>query len=253
MENLPRRLFSQQLLNSLLSFSLVKTLFTSDLLAKPVERIAHQWLIEMELMSKDLKRRKLKQSQWQVMVADLFNRVELPDILRAINFNDLSKKIKLSDEREAILEIAFPSLQDVPKDLTCSTIFEALKKGRAIAPHGHHNMASLHLVLSGEVHLQQYDRVADEATHLIVLPTVDKACGAGELSTISDEKNNIHWFKGISDVTFIFNAGIYGLEPKKRLIGRDYIDPNRGEELGGGRKRVRRLSQSEAFKLYNSV
>ena len=144
-------------------------------------------------------------------------------------------------------------MDGLTKDLTCSTLFEALKKGRAIAPHGHHNMSSMHLVLSGEVHLQQYDRIADQATHLIILPTVDRACGAGELSTISDEKNNIHWFKGVSNVTFIFNAAIYGLQPKERLIGRDYIDASRGEELGDGTRRVRRLSQSEAFRLYNKA
>jgi hypothetical protein len=154
MEKLSRRLFSQQLLTSLLSFSLVRTLFASDLLAKPVERVVHQWLIELERLSKDLKGGKLKQTEWQDMVAGLFSRVELSDILRTINFDSLSKKIRLSNEREAVLEIAFPTLEGIPKDLTCSTIFEALKKGRAIAPHGHHNMASLHIVLSGEMHLQ---------------------------------------------------------------------------------------------------
>ena len=253
MENSSRRQFSHQLLSSLLSLSVARSLFTNDLLAKPVAQIVQRWLVELEQISRDLKGAKLKQSEWQAMVADLFSRVELRDVLRAIDFDALAKKIRLSDDREAVREITFPSLDGLTKDLTCSTLFEALKKGRAIAPHGHHNMSSMHLVLSGEVHLQQYDRIADQATHLIILPTVDGACGAGELSTISDEKNNIHWFKGVSNVTFIFNAAIYGLQPKERLIGRDYIDASRGEELGDGTKRVRRLSQSEAFRLYNKA
>ena len=251
MQQVSRRSFTQNLLGSLLSFSLVKTLYQADVLPNTFRPTLHLWLRELEHLSSDLKAGNLKQSDWQMKVAELFDKVELPGLLRTINFDRLARKIKLSDEREAVLGIELPQLEGVPTDLTYSTLFEALRKGRAIAPHGHRNMASMHLILRGQAHLRQYDRLADEPNHLVVSQSVDKLCGAGELSSISDEKNNIHWFKGISDVTYIFNASIYRVNPAEGSVGREYLDPNRGERIKDGVMRVRRLRQNEAFRLYN--
>jgi hypothetical protein len=253
MKDLSRRSFTKDFLGSLLSFSLVQSLYEHEMLASTIKPIAHQWLIELERLSKDLKSRKLKQTEWQKGVAELFARVELTDVLRAINFDRLASRLKLSPDREAIREIKFPSLAGVPTELTCSTFFNALKKDRAIAPHGHRNMATMHLLLRGQVHLRQYDRVRDEPDYLIVRPTVDKSCGAGELSTISDDKNNVHWFRGSSEVTYIFNVGIYGLNPSEGFTGREYIDPNGGQQIKDEELRVRKLNQTEAFRLYNKA
>lgn len=251
MKDISRRNFNRDLLGSLLAFSLVKSLDDLNLLAQTIKPIAHQWLIDLEGLSRDLKKTKLKQAQWQMKAGELFSRVELTDILRTVNFDRLAKRIRLSDDRESVREIKLPQLEGVPADLTYSTIFEALRKDRAIAPHGHRNMATLHLILNGQVHLRQYERLREEPRHLIITPTVDKLCGIGELSTISDEKDNIHWFKGKSEVTYIFNAGIYGVNPSESFTGREYIDPKRGERIKEGEIRVKKLNQQEAFRLYN--
>jgi hypothetical protein len=246
-----RRSFTYGLLDSLLSFALIKTLFESDLLAQAIKPVANQWLTDLEHISKELKRASIKQTDWQYRVGELFTHVDLADVLRTINFEHLAKRIKLSDEREAVREIKLPSLNGATKGLTCATLFEALKKGRAIAPHGHRNMATAHLILNGQVHLRQYHRLRDEPNHLIIRPSVDRLSGTGDISTISDEKDNIHWFRGVSEVTYIFNAGIYGVNSSKEFTGREYVDPSRGQRIEGEMIRVKKLNQEEAFRLYN--
>jgi hypothetical protein len=251
MMNMSRRNFTHRLLGSLLSFSLVKALLEDDLLAQSIKPLANRWLIDLEQISKELKGANLRQTDWQNKVAELFTHVELSDILRTINFDHLAKRIRLSNDREAIREIKLSSLDGVPKDLTYSTLFEALKKGRAIAPHGHRNMATVHLILRGQVHLRQYDRLRNERDYLIIRPTVDRLSETGELSTMSDDKDNIHWFRGVSEVTYIFNAGIYGVNASEGFTAREYIDPSRGQRIEGEMIRVRKLNQEEAFRLYN--
>jgi hypothetical protein len=128
--------------------------------------------------------------------------------------------------------------------------FYAMKKGVAIVPHGHHNMTSMHMVLNGETHAWLYERVAVEPQHMLIKPTVDKIFTRGDLSTISDEKNNVHWFKALTELVFMFNIGVFGVNPSVGFSGRDYIDPANGEKLNDGLIRARRLNGDEAYKLY---
>jgi hypothetical protein len=251
MNTISRRSFGQSLLGSLLSYALVKTFNEVDVLANTIKPPIHKWLIELESLCKDLKKTTLMQAEWQNRVEDLFRRVELSHVLRTINFDRLVRTIKLSDKREAVRGIELPRLEGVPADLTYAILFEALRKDRAIAPHGHQNMATMHLILRGEVHLRQYERLADEPSHLVISQSTDKLCRAGDLSTVSDEKNNIHWFKGISDVTYICSVGIFGINPRQSFVGREYVDPNGGEKIRDGVLRVKRLEQNAAFRLYN--
>lgn len=73
---------------------------------------------------------------------------------------------------------------------------------------------------------------------------------AGDASTISDGKENIHWFKALTEPVFMFNIGVYGLDSEKDFTGRDDIDPLRGEKLNDGTIRAERLNAGTAYKLY---
>ncbi len=73
----------------------------------------------------------------------------------------------------------------------------------------------------------------------------------GTGATVSDDKDNVHWFKATSDVAFTFNIGVYGIEQAVKFSGRQfYLDPSGGEKLGDGTLRVRHLTSEEAHKLY---
>jgi hypothetical protein len=148
------------------------------------------------------------------------------------------------------MEISFAKIKGLPAKLSFVPYFYAMRKGAAIVPHGHRNMATMHIVLSGEAHGWHFDRVKDEPKHLIIKPTSDKILKAGDASTISDEKDNIHWFKALTEPVFMFNIGVYGLDSEKDFTGRDYVDPLRGEKLNDGTIRAERLNAVTAYQLY---
>ena len=72
----------------------------------------------------------------------------------------------------------------------------------------------------------------------------------GDVTTISGPRDNIHWFKTLTEPVFMFNIGVYELNPKATTTGRDYIDPNRGENVKDGSIRVPRISARMAYKFY---
>ena len=84
---------------------------------------------------------------------------------------------------------------------------------------------------------------------MIVKPTIDRGFGVGEFSTVSDFRDNVHWFKATSETAYIFNIHVLNVDPDVKKRGRVYIDPN-GEQLAGGKIRARRLSAGEAYRLY---
>jgi hypothetical protein len=106
------------------------------------------------------------------------------------------------------------------------------------------------LILRGEFHGRHYDRVEDEKEHYIIKPTIDRKFTLGECSTISDDKDNVHWFQATSDTGFIFNIHVLDVRPgTTEPTGRVYLDPN-GEKLKDGMIRARRLNYKEVHELY---
>jgi hypothetical protein len=71
----------------------------------------------------------------------------------------------------------------------------------------------------------------------------------GEYSTISDHKDNVHWFKTTSDTGYIFNIHVLNVDPEIKRSGRVYIDPH-GEQLAGGRIKADKLRSADAFRRF---
>ena len=59
-------------------------------------------------------------------------------------------------------------------------------------------------------------RVEDNKDHYLIKPTIDRVFKPGECSTISDHKDNVHWFKASSETGFIFNVHFIGYNPENR-------------------------------------
>ena len=245
-----RREFSQKALRSLLTFSLLDTLYVNDLFANEIKPITTKWVAELNDLARDIKDEKIKQIEWQKKVEKLLATVNMEDLLGLVDFDNLTKKIKFRDRGEVSLRFRFPEIAGIPTKLVFGKQIFAVKKGRSVAPHGHNNMATAFLILDGKMHGRHYDRVEDEPKHFLIRPTIDRKFGAGKFSTISDYKDNIHWFKSESDRAFIFNFHVLGINRKsKKKTGRVYLDPN-GEKVKGGLIRARRLDYKEAYRLY---
>ena len=246
-----RRRFAQDSLATLLTMSLLEDgVPARNSWGRCAAGRRAQWLRDIEQMGEDLKGQKLEQLVWQQKVEELFKQVPLADILALIDFDQLSSGVKFVDNGALSMRFKFPEVEGVPKNFIYGRQIFALKKDRSVVPHGHNNMATAFLVLKGDLHGRHYDRLKDEPEHYIIKPTVDRTFTPGECSTVSDFKDNIHWFKAISEPAFIFNLHVLSVNPNNREpTGRLYLDPE-GEKLADGLIRARQLSYDEAHKLY---
>jgi len=250
MSELTRRDFARHSVGSLLVYSLLETLGRHDLFAAPVKPLTSRWLADVNQLGKDLKDKKLTSVEWQAKVEELFSQVDLPDLLKFLDLDRLATNSKLVDNGALSLRVTFPKVEGVPTDLVFGRQIFALKKGRSVVPHGHDNMATAFLVLGGNLRGRHYDRLSDEPEHLIIRPTTDKEYVPGEPSTISDVKNNVHWFQALTEPAYIFNIHVMNLNPAGPLpTGRVYLDPA-GEPLGDGTIRAKRLGYKQAHQLY---
>jgi hypothetical protein len=247
---LSRRTFTRNMLGSLLTFSLVKSLDHVDVLANNVRPIVRKWLIEMEYVTQQLRQGQRKTIEWQGHIESLLSRVDMNDLLSAIDFDRLAKAAVFPEDHESAEELKFSHTKGLPKKLSFIPFFYAMKKGTAIVPHGHRNMASMHMMLKGQAHGWQFQRVSDEDQYLTIRPTNDKVQEIGAVTTVSDQRDNIHWFKALSEPVFMFNIGVFGINPSKDFSGRDYVDPLGGEKLKDGLIRARRIEVKEAYRLY---
>jgi hypothetical protein len=143
-----------------------------------------------------------------------------------------------------------PKLQGGPERYVFGQQIFALRKGCSVVPHGHNNMATAFLILKGNFHGRHYDRITDEEKHMIIKPTIDSKFVPGQSSSISDEKDNVHWFKAEDEPAFIFNIHVFGVSPKnKKRTSRVYLDPF-GEKLDDGLIRARLIDHDEAHKKF---
>lgn len=247
MQTLSRRDFQQQTLASLLTWSLLDTLLTRNAFADEVKLVAVKWLAELDAMGRDLKGKKLTAAQWQKQVELLLAKVDLPDLLKFIDFEKLTTGITMQERGELSLRPRLPKVEGLPTSLVFGNQVFALNKDRSVVPHGHDNMATAFVILKGNFHGRHFDRLEDDKTHMIIAPTIDGQFGPGTYSTVSDVKDNVHWFQATTDGSFIFNIHVLNVVPGK--TGRVYIDPN-GEKLAGGRIKARKINHAEANKLY---
>jgi len=247
MPEVSRREFSQQTLASLVTLSLLETLFQRDAFGEEVKPLAAQWLAELNQMGLDVKGKKLKQVEWQSKVEELFAKVDLADLLKFIEFEKLVKDVKFKSQGEVSLRPKFPAVEGLPKDLVFGTQVFALKKDRSVVPHGHDNMVTAFLILGGQFRGRLYDRLENGPDWMIIKPTIDREFGVRESSTISDDKDNVHWFQALTDNAFIFNIHVMSVRPGK--TGRVYIDPD-GEKLSDGRIRAKRLKTEDAYRMF---
>lgn len=245
-----RRQFNGQMLGSLLTYSLLETIFAQDLLAAEVKPVASAWLAEMNTLSQDLRGAPLKATEWQDKVEELHSQVNLEEMLKFLDFEKLTKDLKFRERGERSLKVKLPEVEGLPTDLVFGHQIFALQKDRAVAPHGHYNLASSFLILDGEFHGRHFDRLDDDRKSMIIKPTIDRQFGPGEYSTISEHRDNVHWFKATSDTAFIFNIHVVNLQDDyPKAGGRVYIDPE-GEKLSDGTIRARKIRAGEAIKRF---
>ena len=246
--SMTRRELIHSLLGTVASYSLLETLLTRDALAGPVQQAAGAWVRELDAMSRDLKGARITPVQWQAKVKELFDHIEPAEMLAAIDFDRLTAHFDYPDLGVNTRPVRFPRLAGIPEDLIFVRKVFGMRKDRAIIPHGHKNMVSSHYVLKGEFRLRQYDRVEETDTHMVIAPTIDEVARVGSHSSISDDRNNVHWLRATTETAFTFDVIVLDLKGKPWDV--ENVDPEGAEKVSGNLLRVRKLPVEEALRKY---
>ncbi len=77
MPKISRRVFTQGTLGSLLTLSLLESLFSKDAFADEIKPVAAKWLADLNTLGLDMKNRKLTQVEWQEQVERLMTKVDI--------------------------------------------------------------------------------------------------------------------------------------------------------------------------------
>jgi hypothetical protein len=250
MEIESRRSFNNKMLGSLVTFGLIETLFSRDLFGSAIKPVIHQWMVELNTLSQDLKTRKLKDVEFQAKLEELYQRVDLADLVKLVDLDRMSQTIKYPAKGAANLGVDLSKVEGLPARLVFGKQIFAMRKGRSVVPHGHDNMCTGFIILRGDFEGRHYDRVEDHADHYLIKPTIDRMFKPGECSTVSDHKDNVHWFKAASDTAFIFNVHIMGYNPEStKTPNRVYVDPE-GEKVAGGLIVAKKISSKQCHEKY---
>jgi len=245
-----RRSFNKKMLNSLVAYGLIETLFRQDLFGDTVKPLIHQWLADLNTLGEDLKGHKLKDIEFQTKLEELYKRVDLAELIKLIDLDGLTQKVRYPHQGAANLGIDLSKVEGLPGKLVFGKQIFAMKKGRSVVPHGHDNMCTGFIILRGDFIGKHYDRVEDHADHYLIKPTIDRLFKPSECSTISDHKDNVHWFKAASDAGFIFNIHVMGYNPENpKTAARIYVDPE-GERVAGGLILAKKMTSAQCHKKY---
>ncbi|MCP3064172.1 hypothetical protein LXT21_35910 [Myxococcus sp. K38C18041901] len=240
------------LLQALTGYALVRTLLWQDALAGPVRQEVQAWLSKTHELCAELREKKLTPREWQQQLEALYTRVPLPELLAAIDVERLKPGLELPDDRAGAVLAPLPRVEGLPR-VFGSKLF-GLAQGRAVVPHGHQNMVSMHVVLAGEFHLRHFERVESQPRHLVLRPSIDRVSGPGDLSSISDQHDNVHWLVATKGPAYTFDLILDRLDPALGFAWKlDYVDVARAEPLAGGLLRARRIEFDEAVRRYGKT
>lgn len=218
------------------------------------------WLRQLQNNASLLGSRRISGLQWQEQMDVIYANTPLDSLKHHLQLDRLREQIldQMGPDRgELFLRIALPGISDrvsvddaEPRRVLITKVAH-IRKGRSIPPHGHSNMASAFLCLSGQFAVRQYDRLEDQQDHMIVRQTrdVDNA-GAGSWSSISDYRNNVHWLTAKSEDCLLFTTKLIHLESDRPLVGRINIDVARAQSLGSDTLKAPKITAREAAERY---
>jgi hypothetical protein len=254
MENVSRRDFGKKLFSSLLTYTLLKTAFEQELFAQAIRPTTDRWLRGIHELCGDLRTNKVSQTQWQERIGQLHSSLPLPELLKFLDFEKLERLIEVPEGRVRSEIFTFPKLDWLPEadERGWGMPVFAIDRGAAVTPHGHYNMVSAHLVLKGTLRVRHFDRVGEEAEHWVIRPTIDQVSGPGEETSISEQKDNVHWLQNVGrEKAFTLDVVAAGLDQSLPYSFRQtFLDPAGGEKLSDGLIRARKISYAESEKLY---
>jgi hypothetical protein len=225
-------------------------LYARRALAAPGRTAALEGLRAMGALALALRRGELEPVAWQDEMARAVAAIDVDEVIAAIDLDQLvAAQDPLPDDRPRVQPLELAALESVLTEAGARLKLFALAPGRAIVPHGHHGLVSMHWVLRGALHGRSFDRIERTKTHVVMRPTLDRVLRPGAATSVSEHRDNIHWFVAVDGPAFALDVLVPGLAPEGPH-GRFYVDVRAAEPAGDDRLRAPIISGREAHRRY---
>ncbi len=246
----PPALASRRALLVLGSAALLSLLHARRALAEPLRAATLDRLVALGELALALRRGELDPVAWQDEMARQVATLDVAEVIAAIELPTLVAALDpLPDDRPLVRPVPLAALDDVLAEAGAKLKLFALAPGRAIVPHGHHGLVSMHWVLRGSLHGRSYDRIERTRSHVVMRPTIDRVLQPGAATSVSEHRDNIHWFVAVDGPAFALDVLVSGLDPEGPR-GRFYVDVRAGEPLSGEHLRAPIITGAEAHRRY---
>ncbi len=211
-----------------------------------------RWRYAVDGLFADLKAGELRAVDWQRCIESLYEKVELPALIRELELERLDAGQKHPAGLGAVTDI--PLGTPVPWG---HKLF-SYRRGAQTPPHAHNNVASAHVVLWGQVRVRTWHRVADAADHLLLEPTRDVIAHPGDVITMSDDRDNVHAFTGLTAASATLDVAVSTVDPARSYAtpaeghGEIFVDPSTPADAHG-RIAARIIPFAQAVRAANAV
>lgn len=205
---LDRRSFLGQCFAMGASYSVMRMAMGTGCLATEGRDLMNTWFKDLVDLCGDLRTSRISPELWQEQMAILYRGIDPNDLMGFIDFPNLVERLSWPETGAAIAQVKFPEIEGMPAPRGFGRKIFALEKGRAVVPHAHNNMVSAHFILQGEFHVRTYNRRFDLEEgngYLMVEPSLDTVFGPGDLLTMSDTRDNVHWLVAETETAFTFD------------------------------------------------
>ncbi|HET9230803.1 MAG TPA: hypothetical protein VFO00_05915 [Vitreimonas sp.] len=201
----------------------------------PARTSAVRWIDAQEEIARALAGGEIAPIAWQTEVERLAAEVDLGELMASVNGARLTAAPRGSHNDPAKRNVRFVDANGEPRRLHYGAAIFDFQPHNVITPHGHRHMVSAHIVVAGALRVRNYDRIGDEAGAMIIRPTRDYVARLGDVSTMSSQRDNIHWFvpNGGAPAT-TFDVIISDLDPGQPSYEIRAIDPIGGRVRADG-------------------
>jgi hypothetical protein len=218
-------------------------------------RIA-QWIHKLNRLADDLAHGKLSQRTWQSRLDEVFAVAPLDDLLGSEILQRMADDMLRADfgaGGELFWPIDLRSLAgDEAEAMSIRLKLAHVQRHRSIPPHGHRNMVSGFLCLSGRFKVQLFERIdgSSSASFTLRLDQTIPQADPGSWSTVSDEHHNVHWLRALTDNCFLLTTKVVKIVPHARFESRVYLDVAAAKPRPGGLIEAPIITRQQAFARY---
>lgn len=209
-----------------------------------------RWIDRHQELALSLARGEITPTQWQAGVEALASEIDLEQLMAEIGRAVVRPAPMGTEHDPEKRSVTFLDEAGARRRLRYAAALFGFERHHVITPHGHRNMVSAHLVVAGAFRVRNFDRVADEEGAIVIRPTRDSTLRMGEVSIMSPDRDNIHWFVPLADRGATFDIIIDGIRPGADRFVIQAIDPVHGDRRADGTIRAPVIDFATASQLY---